>query len=88
VTGLVKILGAIGGFCFAYCGVPLAVATIKAGKSLAPVTTAWGIVIGTIAMYLYILLTFGFDWLLTVNYSVELLSWATVVVYHYRKGGL
>lgn len=83
---LIKLLGALGGFCFAYCGVPLAYATIRAGKNLgaAPVATAWGIVIGAVSMYLYLLLSFGFDWLLAVNYSVEFLSWTTVLVYYYR----
>ena len=82
---LIKLLGGLGGFCFAYCGVPLAWATVRVGKSLGtPVTTAWGIVIGAICMYGYLLLTYGFDPLLTVNYSVEFLSWALVVFYHYH----
>jgi hypothetical protein len=83
----VKLLGAIGGFCFAYCGVPLAYATLRARKSLsaAPIATAWGIVIGAVCMYAYLFLTYGFDLLLTINYTVEILSWAIVVFYHYKK---
>ncbi len=85
--GFVSLLGTLGGICFAYCGVPLAWASIKAGKGLAPVSTAWGIVIGTIAMYLYLFLTYGFNFILSVNYTVEFLSWATVLYYHYRPRG-
>lgn len=81
---LTKLLGLIGGFCFAYCGVPLAWATARAGKSIGtPIFTALAIVAGGVSMYAYLLLTYGFDWLLTVNYSVEILSWATVAFYHY-----
>lgn len=83
---LIKLLGAIGGFCFAYCGVPLAWATMKAGKHLGvDIRTAWGIVIGAVCMYFYLLGTYGFDWLLTINYSVEFLSWALVVLYYYFR---
>jgi hypothetical protein len=82
---LIKLLGIIGGFCFAYCGVPAAYHTIKAGKSIGtPISIAWMITIGAIAMYLYLLCTYGFDTILTINYSVETLSWAIIVVYHYK----
>lgn len=81
----IKFLGALGGFCFSYCGVPLAWATIRAGKHLgAPVTTAWGIMMGTLCMYAYLFLSYGFDWLLALNYSVEFTSWAVVAFYYYQ----
>lgn len=82
---LLKLLAAVGGFCFAYCGVPAAWATVKAGKSIGtPVSVAWSICIGALCMYTYLLLSYGFDWILAVNYGVEFTSWATIVVYHYK----
>lgn len=77
-------LGIIGGICFAWCGVPAAWSTFKAGRSIGtPVTVAWLILVGAVAMYLYLLATYGLNWLLTVNYSVEAASWAVVVWFHY-----
>lgn len=82
---LLKIIGLAGGFCFAYCGVPTAWATIKKGASTGmPVITAWMISVGGILMYWYLTASFGFDWVLAVNYLVEVVSWLIVVKYHYR----
>ena len=81
----VKMVGIIGGCLFAYCGVPTAYMTIKAGKSIGtPVTIAWSIAVGALCMYSYLYLTYGFDLLLAINYSIEFGSWAAIVFYHYR----
>lgn len=81
----ISFIGLLAGFCFAYCGVPAAWATIKAGRSIGtPVSIAWMIVLGTISMYTYLTVLHGFDPILTLNYSVEGLSWGTIVWYHYR----
>jgi len=82
---LLSIIGLLGGFCFAYCGVPAAWATIRAGKSIGtPVTIAWMIAAGTILMYTYLFTLYGFNPVLTVNYAVEGLSWTIIVWYHYN----
>lgn len=79
---LLKILGLVGGFCFAYCGVPAAYATWKIGKSIGtPLSVAWMILVGSIAMYSYLTVKHGFDAILTINYSVEALSWGVIVFY-------
>ena len=82
---LLPLIGLLGGFCFAYCGVPAAWATIKAGRSIGtPVSIAWMISAGTVLMYTYLFALYGFNPVLTVNYTVEGLSWATIVWYHYN----
>lgn len=81
---MIKLLGLIGGFCFAYCGVPVAIASFSKGGSIGtPVSVAWMILVGAVAMYAYLYLSYGFDWLLAINYSVEALSWGVVLRYHY-----
>lgn len=81
---MIKILGILGGFCFAYCGVPAAYATIKARRSIGlPISTATMILIGAVAMYGYLTATYGFDLILTINYTIEALSWGVIVFYHF-----
>ena len=79
------LLGLFGGACFAYCGVPAAFYMVRKGSSVGtPVSIAWMISVGAVAMYMYLLVKYGFDWVLAVNYSVEFVSWATIVWYHYK----
>lgn len=81
---LLSAIGLLGGACFAYCGVPAAWKTARAGRSIGtPVSVAWMIVAGGVLMYLYLTALHGFDPILTFNYAVEVGSWATVVKYHY-----
>jgi hypothetical protein len=83
-VSLTPVLGALAGLGFALCGVPAAYHTARAGRSVGtPVLTAWLIFGSGIAMYLYLLLTYGFNPLLAVNYLVEVVSWAVVLKYHY-----
>lgn len=85
----VALLGAIGGIAFACCGVPVAWATLRAGKSVGtPVSIALFCILGSLATYAYLLLTYGFNPLLTANYSVEFATWAVVAWYHFfpRRG--
>lgn len=78
------ILGLLGGACFAYCGVPTALATYRAKKSQGtPVSIAWMISLGSVFMYSYLIRSYGFDLILTLNYAVELVSWGTIVYFHY-----
>ena len=66
------------------CGVPAAYKTIRAGKSLGtPISIAWMIFLGSIFMYSYLTLTYGFDIIITLNYSIEAVSWGILVLYHY-----
>jgi C1A family cysteine protease len=81
---LVKLLGIVGGICFALCGVPAAIGTYRAKNSIGtPISIALAITIGAISMYLYLLLTYGFDLLLALNYSIEVVSWGLIVYYHF-----
>lgn len=81
---IVKLLGILGGLAFAYCGIPAAWATIRNGRSVGtPASVAWMISAGSILMYSYLTLQHGFDLILTVNYGVEFLSWASIVYVHY-----
>ena len=81
---MIQLLGILGGMLFAYAGVPSAIATIKVGKSIGvPILTAWLIFLGTIFLYAYLFLSYGFDLVLTINYSIEALSWGVIIKYHY-----
>jgi hypothetical protein len=81
---MIKLLGLLGGFCFAYCGVPAAYATWRAGKSVGtPVSIAWMIFLGAVFMYLYLTASYGLDLILTLNYFIEAASWGLIVFYHY-----
>ena len=81
---MIQLLGVIGGILFAYAGVPSAIATIKAGKSIGvPILTALLIFFGTIFLYAYLFLSYGFDLVLTINYTIEALSWGVIIKYHY-----
>lgn len=81
---MIKLLGILGGLCFSYCGVPAAWATFKAKRTIGvPVSTAWLITLGGIFMYSYVTLSYGLDWILTVNYTIEVASWSVILWYNY-----
>lgn len=81
---MMTLVGLLGGLCFAYCGVPAAWKTWRSGHSLGtPISIAWMIVTGSILMYAYLTVLHGFNPVLTVNYSVEAISWAVVIWFHY-----
>jgi uncharacterized protein with PQ loop repeat len=85
-TLFVKIIGLVGGLLFAYCGVPQAYKTLKAKKHLGtPLDISLCIAIGSIFMYSYLTITFGFDWIITMNYLVEFVSWTVLVFYGFKK---
>ena len=86
---MIALIGLLGGACFAYCGVPAAWATWRAGRSVGtPVSVAWMIATGGVLMYAYLTILHGFDGVLTLNYSVEVASWLVVVWFHYRPRGV
>ena len=73
---LTNSVGLLGGLFFAFCGVPQAVKTIIARKHLGtPLSISGAITIGTILMYLYLYMAHGFDKIITINYTVEFVSW-------------
>lgn len=85
---ILSILGLLGGVCFAWAGVPTAWRCFKLGNNPGvPVTMAWLIFSGTVLVYSYLVLKFfvhtELDAVLTVNYSVEAASWATILRYTY-----
>jgi hypothetical protein len=81
MTTLTSLLGVLGGFCFAIAGIPSAYRAIKDGKTFVPALTSWPIFIGVVLLYLYLLLTYGFNPILACVYGVEGLSWAVVLKY-------
>jgi hypothetical protein len=81
---LLKTIGLIGGFCFAYAALPASIATCKAGKSIGtPLSLAWLVLLGTIFMYIYLTVSHGLDWVITVNYAAEAITWLIILWYHY-----
>ena len=81
---IIQLLGIIGSLLFAVCGIPPAYQTVKAGRVVgAMISTSWMIFLGGIAMYSYLLLTYGFDWILSLNYISTIISWGILVWYHY-----
>ena len=77
---LISIVGILGGFCFAYCGVPAAWTAWKLKRNPGiPISTAWMITLGGILMYTYLTVKNGFDWILLINYTIETLSWGLIV---------
>jgi len=86
---MIKALGLIGGVLFAYAAVPQALRTMKARRHLGtPLSIAAAIFFGTVFMYSYLYLSHGFDWIITVNYSVEALSWAVLIYYALKAKAL
>lgn len=83
---MLELWGLIAGAFFAYCGIPAMRRTLKAGKSVGtPIDVAWCIFLGGITMYSYLTIKNGFDWVLAVNYFIEIVSWGIIVRYHYKK---
>ena len=81
-------LGLIAGLFFAYCGLPQAIKTLRQNKHLGtPISISGSITIGTVLMYLYLYLSYGFDKIITINYTVEFLSWLVLFVYGLKSMG-
>ena len=85
-TLLINSIGLIGGLFFAFCGVPQAIKTIKAKKHLGtPLSISFSITAGSILMYIYLLLSYGFDPILAVNYFIEIVSWAILLGFGFKE---
>ncbi len=81
-----EVFGLLAGALFAYAAVPAAVRTVRAGKHLGtPLDIITAITAGTVTMYIYLLVTYGFNWVLAVNYGVEFVSWAVLLFYRLRR---
>jgi hypothetical protein len=81
-SNITNMIGLVGGLFFAYCGVPQAYKTIVAGKHLGtPLSISASITIGTVLMYLYLYFAHGFDTIITINYSVEFISWLVIFIF-------
>ena len=79
---IVQLLGSLAGLCFAYCGVPTACSVFKAKETPQGIgKTAVMIALGGILMWSYLYIMYGWNWILTVNYTVEVASWLIVVYY-------
>lgn len=85
---MIAILGLLGGACFAFAAVPSAFTALRLGRNPGvPITLAWLVFSGTVLVYSYLVLKFflisGVDWILSFNYIIEAVSWATIIRYHY-----
>ena len=66
----------------AYAAAPTAIKTIRAKKSLGtPVDLSAVVLAGTVVSYFYLLFSYGFDWLITVNYGAGAVSWSVLLLY-------
>ena len=80
---MLVLLGVLAGACFGLCGVPAAIRCFRVGNANGiPHTTALLIFSGALFMYFYLLVTYGWNVLLFINYAVEILSWGVVLWYH------
>jgi len=79
---MIYLLGIIGGLLFAYAALPAAVRTIKAGHTLGtPLDISFVVCLGTVVQYVYLLLSYGFNFLLFCNYLVGFVCWAILLFY-------
>lgn len=82
---LIPAMGLVAGALFATSGLPVAVATIRAGKHLGtPVTVICAIFFGAVLMYAYLLATYGFDRILAISYGLEISTWGVLLFYWIR----
>lgn len=81
---MIELLGLLGGAGFAISGVPTAIQAVKEGKvSFIPKTTQWAVFIGAIMMIAYLYIKNGFDWIVTLDYLITIVSWGIVLRYQY-----
>jgi uncharacterized protein with PQ loop repeat len=79
---VISLLGVLGGILFAYAALPAAIRTIKAKHTLGtPVDISLVICIGTVIQYAYLLLSYGFNPVLFVNYLVGFVCWVILLYY-------
>jgi hypothetical protein len=87
----IEILGLLGGAGFAVSGIPTAITAYKEGKvSFIPRLTQWSVLLGAILTITYLLLKNGFDWVISLDYAITIISWLIIIKYEYfpRKGDL
>jgi len=83
---IVAFVGSLAGACFAACGVPAAIRFWRAGAAPREMrATAVLIVLGGLLMWFYLFALYGLNWLLVVNYTVEVVSWLVVLLLTIRK---
>ena len=79
---MLSLLGLLGGILFAAAALPATIRTIKAGKSLGtPVDISFVVCLGTVVQYVYLLLSYGFSWVLFVNYLVGFVCWVILLYF-------
>lgn len=82
---MIAILGIIGGAAFALAALPQALLTVKTGvDSPTPSSVITAILVGVACMYIYLLVTTGFDWIIFINYLVEGSTWLVLAGYRIR----
>ena len=78
------ILGIFAGIAFGWAAVPAAIATWRAKRSIGtPLSVIICITSGTILMYVYLFREYGFNWIITINYFVEFVSWMVLFWFHF-----
>ena len=81
---ILKSLGLLGTVLFMVSGLPTAWRAWRAGRVYyIPRATTWCVFLGACLMLAYLWASFGFDWIVFLDYSVTIGSWAVVLRYEY-----
>lgn len=81
---MIEVLGYLGGFLFAFCGLPQAYQSYKEGHSRGINSgLIWMWISGEILMQIYVMLKHGFDMPLLINYWVNTLFVMVIIKYKY-----
>ena len=77
-----KILGIVANMLLSYSSIPQIIKTIKTKKSVGiSVVTSLSIIFGVVLMFLYLTLSYGFDWFIFVNNAISFVCWTVVFLY-------
>lgn len=80
----IEILGLLGGLGFAISGIPTAYLAWKNGRvSFIPRLTQWSVLLGAILTITYLILRNGFDWVISLDYAMTIISWIIIIRYEY-----
>ncbi len=81
---MLRAVGLIGTALFMVSGLPTAwKAWRRGGVYYIPRATSWCVFLGAILMLVYLWTSFGFDWVVFLDYAVTIASWALVLRYEY-----
>jgi hypothetical protein len=86
MNNMIKLIGLLASFCFSFAAVPQAFKTLKLKKHLGtPFSIILSVFLGTIFMYSYLTLSYGWDLILFITYGIEFISWMILLIFYFRK---